>query len=160
LRAKAVLNVSRLDSKLVMSMFCAFTNASSAQTGLTNRVEIHWVTNYYPTSEAAAVANTNIARDYLLNISPTNNHAIAFAIESITVSNAVSVTVKLADGGNPLSTTINGAVKLYGKPTLKTAGWSVIAAATVSNANFNASGTYTLPAFPIQTNTFFRAIIE
>ncbi len=137
-----------------------FTNANWTQTGLTSSVPVSWAATYYPASEAAAVANTNIARDYLLNISPTNTHAIAFAIESITVSNAVTVTVKLADGGNPLTTTINGAVKLYGKPTLNTADWSVIAAATVSNANFSVSGTYTLPAFPTQTNTFFKAIIE
>ncbi len=137
-----------------------FTNATWAQTGLTNSVPIPWATNYYPTSEAAAVANTNIVRDYLLNISPTNNHAIAFAIESITVSNAVTVTVKLADGGDPLATTINGAVKLYGKPTLDTADWSVIADATVSNASFNVSGKYTLPAVSTSTNTFFKANIE
>jgi hypothetical protein len=137
-----------------------FTNANWDQTGLTNSVPIPWVTNYYPTSEAAAVANTNIARDYLLNISPTNNHAIAFAIESITVSNAVTVTVKLADGGDPLATTINGAVKLYGKPTLNASNWVVIADATVSNASFNVSGKYTLPAVSTSTNTFFKANIE
>jgi hypothetical protein len=137
-----------------------FTNANWDQTGLTNSISIPWASSYYPTSEAAAAANTNMARDYLLNIIPTNSHAISFAIEAITVSNAVSVTVKLADGGDPLSTTINGAVKLYGKPTLNTVDWSVIAAATVSNANFNVSGEYTLPPFPTQTNTFFKAIIE
>jgi hypothetical protein len=137
-----------------------FTNANWTQTGLTNSVPISWAATYYPTSEAAAVANANIARDYLLNISPTNSHAIGFAIESITVSNTVTVTVKLSDGGDPLSTTINGAVKLYGKPTLNTADWSVIADATVSNANFNVSGRYTLPAFPTHANTFFKAIIE
>jgi hypothetical protein len=137
-----------------------FTNANWTQTGLTNSVPVSWAATYYPASEAAAVANPNIARDYLLNISPTNSHAIGFAIESITVSNTVTVTVKLSDGGDPLSTTINGAVKLYGKPTLNTADWSVIADATVSNANFNASGRYTLPAFPTHANTFFKAIIE
>jgi hypothetical protein len=137
-----------------------FTNASSAQTGLTNRVEIHWVTNYYPTSEAAAVANTNIVRDYLLNISPTNNHTIAFSIDSIIASNKVTVTVKLADGGNALTNRINGVLRLYGKPTLNASNWSVIADATVSNASFNASGKYTLPPVSTSTNTFFKANIE
>jgi hypothetical protein len=137
-----------------------FTNASSAQTGLTNRVEIHWVTNYYPTSEAAAVANTNIVRDYLLNISPTNSHTIAFSIDSIIASNKVTVTVKLADGVNALTNRINGVLRLYGKPTLNASNWSVIADATVSNASFNASGKYTLPAVSTSTNTFFKANIE
>ncbi|MEI8353863.1 MAG: hypothetical protein WCG22_05080, partial [Lentisphaerota bacterium] len=137
-----------------------FTNASSAQTGLTNRVEIHWVTNYYPTSEAAAVANTNIVRDYLLNISPTNSHTIAFSIDSIIASNKVTVTVKLADGVNALTNRINGVLRLYGKPTLNASNWVVIADATVSNASFNASGKYTLPAVSTSTNTFFKANIE
>jgi hypothetical protein len=137
-----------------------FTNANWDQTGLTNSVPIPWASSYYPASEAAAVANTNIVLDYLLNISPTNNHAIAFAIESITVSNTVTVTVKLTDGGDPLATTINGAVKLYGKPTLNASNWSVIADATVSNASFNVSGKYTLPAVSTSTNTFFKANIE
>jgi hypothetical protein len=137
-----------------------FTNASSAQTGLTNRVEIQWVTNYYPMSEAAAVANTNIVRDYLLNISPTNSHTIAFSIDSIIASNKVTVTVKLADGVNALTNRINGVLRLYGKPTLKASNWVVIADATVSNASFNASGKYTLPAVSTSTNTFFKANIE
>jgi hypothetical protein len=137
-----------------------FTNASSAQTGLTNRVELQWVTNYYPTSEAAAVANTNIVRDYLLNISPTNSHTIAFSIDSIIASNKVTVTVKLADGVNALTNRINGVLRLYGKPTLKASNWVVIADATVSNASFNASGKYTLPAVSTSTNTFFKANIE
>jgi hypothetical protein len=137
-----------------------FTNASSAQTGLTNRVELQWVTNYYPTSEAAAVANTNIVRDYLLNISPTNSHTIAFAIDSIIASNKVTVTVKLADGGIALTNQIKGVLRLYGKPTLNASNWSVIADATVSNASFNASGKYTLPAVSTSTNTFFKANIE
>jgi len=102
----------------------------------------------------------NIARDYLLEISPTNSHTIAFAIESIVVSNTVTVTVKLTDAGNPLQTRINGALKLYGKPTLTTPTWSGVGAATVSNANFNVDGKYTLPAFPTHTNTFFKAVIE
>jgi|GEM_PF-6890505 len=137
-----------------------FTHANWTQTGLTNAVPVTWASQYYPTNEAGATGNVNIARDYLLEISPTNSHTIAFAIESIVVSNTVTVTVKLTDAGNPLQTQINGAVKLYGKPTLITPTWSGVGAATVSNANFNVDGKYTLPAFPTHTNTFFKAVIE
>jgi len=137
-----------------------FVDAAAQQTGLTNSVPTAWAKSYYD-NEADALADASIATDYLLGLAPTNAYTIGFGVKSIVVADGtVTVTVKLTDGDQPLDTTINGALKLYGKAVLTAPAWSGIGAAVVNNANFNASGEYALPPFDPGSNTFFRAVIE
>jgi hypothetical protein len=134
-----------------------FVAATQEQTGL--EVPPAWASGYYVT-EAAALADANIATDYLLNLNPTGTYAIELMINSITVSgSSISNVVQLTDGALPLDTTINGRLVLQGKMSLLDATWEDIGSATISNANFGADGTYGV-LFTDLTNSFFQAVIK
>jgi hypothetical protein len=133
-----------------------FVAATPEQTGV--GVPTAWASAYYAT-EAAALADTNIATDYLLGLDPTVTYAVELMVDSITVNGtSITVVVQLKDGVDPLDTTINGTLKLQGKVSLSDVSWSPIGAATILNANFGADGKYSIP-FTDATYRFYQAVI-
>lgn len=143
-----------------ISNHVTFAEASPAETGLANSNLLAWVKGWYPNSEAAARADENIMEDYLFNLDPSGVYNIGFEIEAITVSTDVTVMVKLSDGVNPLTTTINGDLKVYGKTALADGTWVEVVSATVNRADFDAGGRYILDPFDPGSYRFFKAVIE
>jgi hypothetical protein len=136
----------------------AFKPATATQAGIPVTVPTDWAKSHYAT-EATAAADTSLANDYLFNINPVPDHSIAFRITSLAVNGtSITVTVELKDGVAPLSTTINGTLKLKGKHALSDADWTDIAEATIIQATFGADGRRALP-FTDATYKFYRAVI-
>jgi hypothetical protein len=116
----------------------AFTNATAEQVGLPDGVAVSWTTNYYVT-ESAAVADTNLSLDYLLNQNPTNIYDPALNITDIAVSNAsAKISVRLS--GVQLPTAINGVLQLQGATNLELGGWGDAGGGAISNAIFDGDG--------------------
>ncbi|MEI7901463.1 MAG: DUF2341 domain-containing protein [bacterium] len=136
-----------------------FKAATATQVGLSATVDPAWAKLYFSDESAAAAADPNLATDYLLGLVPTNTYAIGFTIRSITVNGAsITNVVQLKDGTNPLDTTIRGTLKLQGKAALADADWADVATAVISNADFEADGTYRIP-FTDEAFKFYRAVI-
>jgi hypothetical protein len=136
----------------------SFQAATAAQAGIPATVDPLWAGSYYST-EAAAAANTSLATDYLLGLTPTNTYNIGFEISSLTVNGTnLTVIVQLKDGVSPLDTTIRGTLKIQGKTVLSASDWSDIARATILNANFGVDGKYTIP-FTDSVYQFYKAVI-
>jgi hypothetical protein len=136
-----------------------FVNATAGQIGLPSGVDPDWVDNYYVT-EAAALADGNLATDYMLKQDPTATYTAALAVKSIAVTDSTNVSVVVTLSGVPVTNmTINGTLRLNGSTNLTT--WTPIGAATVDNATFDAAGDST-PAIDfvsVAPYTFFKAEI-
>lgn len=135
----------------------SFAQATTEQTGLA--VPAGWASQFYGT-ETAALADLNIAEDYLLGLDPTGEYDIGLEISAITVDNTVTVTCVLSDGENPLQTTINGSLTLYGKVALDDDAWTEIAVFEIVNASFDENGEAVLGPEDADTYNFFKAVIE
>ena len=135
----------------------SFVEASQAQTGLS--VPNSWAQGFGLTV-AEALADPNIATDYLLGLDPTGTYVIGFEITEIAVGTTVTVTCKLTDDAVALDTTINGELNVYGKEALTDAEWIKIGAATMTNADFDVDGLAVVESFDAGTYKFFKAIIE
>lgn len=135
----------------------SFVQATQGQTGL--GVPNAWAAGFGYT-EAQALADLNIADDYLLGLDPTGTYAIGFDISALDVDGNVTVTCTLTDGAVPLDTTINGSLKVYGKVELTDATWTEIGAATALGIEDFVNGEAVLGPFDAGTYNFFKAVIE
>jgi hypothetical protein len=135
-----------------------FKDATDVQAGITG-INPLWADDFYAT-EAEAAGNVNLARDYMLDLVPTNSHSIGFAINSITLGGGgITNIVALKDWGAPLDTQIRGTLKLQGKVSMSDLSWNAILDAEFSNANFDTNGEFLIPFVADPTNVFFQAII-
>ena len=142
-----------------ISNHVTFADATAEEAGLANSNLLVWAKGWY-SNEADARDDDNLLDDYLLNLDPMDSYDIGFEIETITVDTNVTVEVKLSDGVDPLDTTVNGDLKIYGKTALDDVAWVEIAVATVSGADFDAGGHYMVGPFDPGSHRFFRAVIE
>lgn len=137
----------------------SFVAASGAEVGLPAGVDPVWASGYYAT-EAEALADANLATDYLLNLDPTEDYDIALTINTIALDNGdVANAVVLTDDGNEIDVTINGVLKLQGKEDLLDGEWNDLGGnATVPQAEFEL-GTNVVTDVAVDDYRFFRAVI-
>lgn len=137
----------------------SFVAASGAEVGLPAGVNPGWASSFYAT-EAAALADANLATDYLLNLDPTEDYDIALTIKTIELDNGdVANAVVLTDDGNEIDVAINGVLKLQGKEDLLDAEWNDLGGnATVPQAEFEL-GTNVVTDVAVDDYRFFRAVI-
>jgi hypothetical protein len=146
-----------VDVQADCSNHVAFAQATEEQTGLS--VPSDWASRYYAT-EAEALADTNIDRDYLLGLDPTGDYSILMMVTAISkAGTTVTVEVQLTDNGEPLSTTIHGELVLFGATT-PGGSYTRIASTAIENAHFDVDGKATLTFHNAPATDYLYAAIQ
>jgi len=119
-----------------------------------------WASNYY--TEAQALADPNLARDWLLGIDPRSgtNYIPGLAITAMAITNTdLTLVLQLTTNGGPVNTTLNGTLQVLGSTNL-VGGFTNIVSAELSHAQFSGNGE-TRTNFPgvVTPSHFYKARI-